>query len=441
MLKRKIDDYLIKWKKNDNRLPLIIYGARQIGKTTSIREFAKKNYKSVIEINFISNPECISFFSSFNIDDIINKISFYNPAFKFIPGETLIFFDEIQAFMDVTTSLKFFALDKRFDVICSGSALGINNLHISSVSVGYKAEYVMHSLDFEEYLWALGYTTTMIDLLKKHLFELVPLDKGILDVLFKHYDDYMTVGGMPKIVDNYIKTKLFDEVYLLQKELRKDYLDDIKQYVDGLDKAKVAKIYEMVPLQLAKDNHKFQFSKMGHGARFSSYFDCFNWLKDAGIINVLYNLNKLELPLKLEMQDNNFRVYFSDMGLFMAFLDKNSENILRTNRDFNIYKGALYESAILESLLKSGFENIFFYRSLDSTIELDFILEYFNNIIPIEVKSKSGRTKSLNKVLEENKEIKLAIKLAKTNIGYNDRILTIPYPLAFLIKEYLNKTL
>lgn len=161
----------------------------------------------------------------------------------------------------------------------------------------------------------------------------------------------------------------------------------------------------------------------------------FNWLKDAGIINILYNLNKLE------KQDNNFRVYFSDMGLFMAFLDKNSENILRTNRNFNIYKVALYESAILESLLKSGFENIFFYRSLDSTIELDFILEYFNKIKPIEVKTKSGRTKSLNKVLEENKEIKLAIKLGRTNIGYNDRILTIPYPLGFLIKEYLEDIL
>lgn len=441
MLKRKIDDYLIKWKQSENKLPLIIYGARQVGKTTSIREFGKKNYKSVIEINFISNPECVNFFSNFNVDNIINKMSFYNPEFKFISGDTLIFFDEIQAFMNVTTSLKFFALDKRFDVICSGSALGVNNLHISSISVGYKAEYIMYSLDFEEYLWALGYTSKMIDTLRNSLFNLVPLDNGILDVLFKHYDDYMVVGGMPKIVDNYIKTKLFDEVYVLQKELRKDYLEDIKQYVEGLDKAKVAKIYEMVPLQLAKDNHKFQFSKMGHGARFSSYFDCFNWLQDAGIINILYNLNKLELPLKLEMQDTNFRVYFSDMALFMAFLDKNSENILRMNRDYNIYKGALYESAILESLIKLGFENIFFYRSLDSTTELDFVLEYFNNIIPIEVKARSGRAKSLNKVLEENEEIKLAIKLARTNIGYNDRILTVPYPLSFLIKDYLNNIL
>ena len=441
MLKRKIDDYLIKWKQSENKLPLIIYGARQVGKTTSIREFGKKNYKSVIEINFISNPECVNFFSNFNVDDIINKMSFYNPEFKFISGDTLIFFDEIQAFMNVTTSLKFFALDKRFDVICSGSALGVNNLHISSISVGYKTEYIMYSLDFEEYLWALGYTSKMIDTLRNSLFNLVPLDNGILDVLFKHYDDYMVVGGMPKIVDNYIKTKLFDEVYVLQKELRKDYLEDIKQYVEGLDKAKVAKIYEMVPLQLAKDNHKFQFSKMGHGARFSSYFDCFNWLQDAGIINILYNLNKLELPLKLEMQDTNFRVYFSDMALFMAFLDKNSENILRMNRDYNIYKGALYESAILESLIKLGFENIFFYRSLDSTTELDFVLEYFNNIIPIEVKARSGRAKSLNKVLEENEEIKIAIKLARTNIGYNDRILTVPYPLSFLIKDYLNNIL
>ena len=440
MLKRKITKFLINWK-NRKHNPLIIYGARQVGKTTSIREFGLNNYESFVEINFIFNPEYKEVFTNFNVDDIISKISFRNPNFKFIPNHTLIFFDEIQSYMDATTSLKTFSLDGRFDVICSSSALGVNNLHISSVAVGYKEEYIMRGLDFEEYLWAKGYDDKIINTLYNSLINLTPLDNFVLKIINDLFREYSVIGGMPKIVSSFINTKNYHEPYLLQKELRKDYLDDIKQYVTGLDKSKVTKIYENISLQLAKDNHKFQFSKMGHGARFSSYFDCFNWLMNAGIILMTYNVKEIKQPLKLYLEDNNFRVYFADLALFMAFLDPEAEEKMRTHYDFSIYNGGLYENLVLDNLVKSGFENIFFYRSQDSTIEIDFIINYLNKIIPIEVKSKKGRAISLNKILEKYDNIDFAIKFGDYNVGVNNKTITLPYSLSFLLKRFLTEYL
>lgn len=437
MLKRKIDSFLSAWKKREH-FPLIVYGARQVGKTTSIREFASKEYENLVEINFLLNPEYKEAFKTYDVDNIIQRLSYINPKFKFIANKTLIFFDEIQSFMDTTTSLKSFALDKRFDVICSGSALGVNNNHISSVAVGFKEEYVMKPLDFEEYLWALGYQSSFFDDVRAQLFTLKLLDSLLLNILNDHYDEYIVLGGMPKIVNSFIETKTYSQPYRLQKLLRKDYLDDIKQYLIELDKAKVEKIYESIPYQLAKDNHKFMFSKLGHGARFSSYFGCIEWLKDAGIILVVDGVNSLNQPLKLQANDNNFRLYFADTGLFMAFLDKDEERKLRINNDFNIYKGGLYENIVLEDLDKSGFENIYFYRSEDSTVELDFLLEIQNHIVPIEVKARNGRTISLRRALEKQK-LPLGIKLTKQSIGYYDGILSLPYAVTFLLKEVIEQ--
>lgn len=439
MLGRKIDSFLKAWKAEKDHLPLIIYGARQIGKTTSIRLFGSREYESLVEINFISNPEFKKVFETFDVNAIIQRISFINPNFRFIPHKTLIFFDEIQENMEATTSLKMFALDKRYDVICSGSALGVNNNHISSVSVGFKKEYIMKPLDFEEYLMASGYGAEFFNAIKSALFTLSPLDPVLLDALNKKYEEYIVLGGMPKIVDTFLKTGNYSQPYQLQKDLRRDYLDDIKQYVFGLDKAKVEKIYESIPLQLAKDNHKFMFTKLSHGARFASFYGAIEWLKDAGIILVANSVKSISRPLKLQMNDNNFRIYFADTGLFMAFLEKNEEKQLRVNNDFNIYKGGLYENIVLEDLNKANFENIYFYRSEDSTIEIDFLIETNNRIIPIEVKAKNGRSISLNKVIESNEEIDFGIKLSKQNIGFENKIITIPYAVTFLLKEFLHK--
>ena len=438
MLRRKIDVFLKQWKNDTNHLPLIVYGARQVGKTTSILKFGQENYKKVIVINFIENPEYKTAFIDFSVNNIIKRLTYMNPNFSFIPNETLIFFDEIQSFMDVMTSLKFFAIDKKYDVICSGSALGINNNHISSISVGYQQEYIMYPLDFEEFLWAVGYGDDFIDILREKLCNLELLDKLILSIINEKFDEYIILGGMPKIVSEYIKCKNFSKPYYLQKQLRKDYSNDIKQYVDDLDKSKVEKVYNNIALQLGKENHKFQFTKLGHGARFNSYFGCFEWLKSAGIVLVCNNVIDIRYPLPLYEEEDNFRAYYLDSGLFISFFDTDTNKQLRVENEFSAYKGALYENVVLSELYKSGFENIFFYRSKDSTIELDFLLQYNSEIIPIEVKAKKGKTLSLNTAINKFEEIKYSIKLSRQNIGYTNKIITLPYALTFLLKDFLN---
>lgn len=437
MLKRKIDSYLKEWKNNKNHNPLIIYGARQIGKTTSIKEFGK-TYKHFIEINFIENPEYKQAFSSFNVDEIINRLSFINPNFIFEPYNTLILFDEIQDFMDATTSLKFFKLDSKYDVICSSSALGINNSSISSVSVGFKDEYIMYTLDFEEFLWAYGYDNKLSEYLLDSMLKERPLDSIYLERLNKLFKEYLVLGGYPKIVDNYFKNnKNFSNCLQLQKSLYKDYIDDISKYLKGIDITRAQKVFNSIPSQLSKDNHKFQFSKLGHGSRFYEYYGVCEWLSNSGSTLIVNNV-KLNLPLKGNEEIDNFRMYYTDTSLLIAALDEETQIDLRVNNNFSIYNGAIYESIIASELKKEGYD-LYFYRNQDSTIELDFIIRFKDEIIPIEVKNKNGRTLSLNKVLSKNNNIKYAIKFTNTNIGYSNNILTLPHFTSFLLKRFLDK--
>lgn len=437
MLKRKIDFFLLNWKNKENHKPLIISGARQVGKTTSIREFGK-SYKSFIEINFIFNPEYRDIFNnSFNVNSIIKEISLLNPKFKFIEHNTLIFFDEVQAYPNAVTSLKPFAEDGRFDVICSGSLLGINYKQISSIPVGFKEEYIMRSLDFEEFLWANGYTFEHINDIFSYMKKLLPLPIVYFNKLSQLYRDYIFVGGMPEVVNTFIKENTFSNIFSIQKRIHKDFEDDITNYVEGLDIAKVKNIYRHVSSQLAKDNHKFQISQLGHGARFREYNGTEEWLKDAGIINIAYNLEKLDLPLSSYELKDYFRIYYADHSLFIANLDEEAKNDLIINNNYNIYNGALYESLISEELIKQGYL-LYFYKNGDSTIELDFIIRVKNEIVPIEVKRKSGRTKSLDKIL--NNSLKYGVKLTNSNIGFENNKFTFPHFLSFLLKKFFNET-
>ena len=438
MLKRKIDNFLLNWKKEPNRKPLIVSGARQIGKTTSIREFAK-NYESFIEINFITMPQFKNIFKNgYDVDTIIKEISLLNPNFIFIPYQTLIFFDEIQDYPDTATSLKPFSLDGRFDIICSGSLLGINYKQISSIPVGFKENYTMYSLDFEEYLWANGYNEKQIDDIYSYMKELKPLHDAYLFKLKELFRDYIFVGGMPEAVALFMKYKQFSKPFSVQKRIYNDYEDDITNYVTSLDVAKVKNVYRHISSQLAKDNHKFQISKIGHGARFREYSGTEECLKDAGIINIAYNLETLELPLiSYELKDY-FRIYYAEHSLFIANLDEESKEDLIINNNYEIYNGALYESLVSEALTKAGY-NLYFYKNEDSTIEIDFIIRVKNEIIPIEVKRKKERTKSLDTLLANN-IIKYGIKLTDSNIGFSNNKLTFPYYLTFLLKRFFKET-
>ena len=437
MLKRKVDEYLLNWKQDPNRNPLIIYGARQVGKTTSIRNFGK-TYKNYIEVNFISNPEYKDAFQTFDVNKIISRLSFINPEFVFEPHNTLILFDEIQEFMDATTSLKFFKLDGRYDVICTGSELGVNITPISSVAVGFKDEYIMYSLDFEEFLWAKGYTNEMVESLLSNMINHLPLDNAIYNKLFELYNDYIVLGGYPNIITKYLENgSNFSMILSFQKKLYKDYMDDISKYLKGIDIIKAQRIFTSITSQLSKDNHKFQFTKLGHGARFNDYYAVADWLKSAGVALIVNNC-KLQLPLKGNEDFDNFRMYYSDTSLLIASLDEETQKEFRTKNNFYIYNGAIYESIIASELNKQGYD-LYFYRSNDATIELDFLIRFKNEIIPIEVKAKNGRTFSLNKTIENNKLINKGIKLANANIGISKNIIIFPYFLTFLLKRYLAK--
>lgn len=439
-LKRKIDTYLQAWKANPEKKPLIIKGARQIGKTHSIELFAKRNYTSVIQINFVEQTKYRKIFNDgFEVDEIIKNISLLNPKFKFIPNETIIFFDELQACPNCATSLKFFKIDGRFDVICSGSLMGINYREIESNSVGYKEDYEMFSMDFEEFLWAKGYDEEFIEGLYQSLLNLQPLATLQMEVLFRLFRDYVTIGGMPEVVKTYVKNKNFSGTLTIQKQLLKDYEEDITKYVEGLDKTKVKAVYNHISTFLAKENKRFQITKIGRNARNRDYVGCVEWLADAGVINLCYCMNYPELPLKGNYDPKLYKIYFKDTGLLVASLDDEAQEDLRANKNFGTYKGAIYENIVGDMLVKQGYQ-LYYYNSDKPSLEMDFFIRDTNSLIPIEVKANDGATLSLNKLIKDDKypEIEYGIKLGYKNIGFNGMFYTIPYFLTFLLKRFLS---
>ena len=440
-LKRKIDEYLIEWKKSKNKMPLIVKGARQIGKTESIKNFGLNNYKSLIEINFVLQPEYKDIFDKgFEIDRVIKDITLKNGDFQFIPGETLIFFDEIQDYPSCATSLKAFREDGRFDVICSGSLMGINYEEIESNSVGNKIDYIMHSLDFEEYLWAKGYSNEQIEDLYQCMKKNEPLSKIQYDVMMENFQEYMIVGGMPAIVERYIENNNFSGILEMQKQIILDYEEDITKYAGGLDKTKILNAYRKIPVFLGNENKKFQISKLSPGARNREYCGVSDWLSDAGIVNISYCMEVCELPLKGNYNPDNYRLYFGDPGLLIATLDEEAQLDLRRNKNFNTYKGAIYENIVADMLVKEGY-NLYFYRDETGRLEMDFFVRDTNYLIPVEVKASDNSTISLNNLIDNDKykDIKYGIKLCNKNIGFNGKFYTFPYFLTFLLKKFLRE--
>lgn len=441
LLRRKVDAYLIDWKNNPDRKPLIVKGARQVGKTLSVELFANQNYKSVIKINFVEQKKYRDIFDDgFEVDAILKNISLLNPDFKFIPGDTIFFFDELQACPNCATSLKFFKLDGRFDVICSGSLMGINYKEIESNSVGYKEDYEMHSMDFEEFLWAKGYSDEFVEELYEHMHNLEPLSALQMDVMLELFRDYVIIGGMPEVVDTYIKNKNFSGTLGIQKQLLKDYEEDITKYVDGLDKAKVKAVYNHISTFLAKENKRFQITKIARNARNRDYIGCVEWLADAGIINVCYCMNHPELPLKGNYDPKLYKIYFKDTGLLIASLDEEAQEDLRANKNLGTYKGAIYENIVGDMLVKQGYQ-LYYYSNDRPAIEMDFFVRDAGSLIPVEVKANDGATPSLNNLLKEGKfpDIKYGIKLGYKNIGYNGKFYTFPYFLTFLMKRFISE--
>lgn len=439
LLKRKIDKYLTDWKNRPDRKPLIIKGARQIGKTRSVEWFAGQNYASVIEINFIEQKKYREIFNDgFEVDAILKNISLLNPELKFIPGNTIFFFDELQACPNCATSLKFFKLDGRFDVICSGSLMGISYNEIESNSVGYKEDYEMHSMDFEEFLWAMGYNDEFTADLLSHMLDVRPLSELQMDTLMSLFRDYVIIGGMPEVVSTYVRNKNFSGTLDIQRQLLKDYEEDITKYVEGLDKAKVKAVYNHISTFLAKENKRFQITKIARNARNRDYMGCVEWLADAGVVNVCYCLNQPELPLKGNYDPKMYKIYFKDTGLLIASLDEEAQEDLRANRNLGTYKGAIYENIVGDMLVKQGYR-LFYYHSDRPALEMDFFIRSADSLIPVEVKANDGATASLNRLLNDDKynDVKYGIKLGYRNIGFNGKFYTFPYFLTFLLRRFV----
>lgn len=438
-LKRKIDSFLKQWKEDKNHYPLIVKGARQVGKTESILHFAKENYSNVVYINFALEKKYINILDDgYDVDSIIKNITFVNNSIAFKEKETIIIFDEIQEYPDIATTLKPFKIDGRFDVICSGSMLGINYNKIHSNSVGYKTDYEMYSMDFEEFLWAKGYKQEYIDNILIHMEQLKPFSDIQLNVYKNLFLDYYVLGGMPAVVKNYISSNSFSNTLNIQRQIMLDYEEDVRKYAIGLDKTKILSVYRSVPSQLAKENKKFQFNKIEKNARSREYSGCIDWLIDARVIMQCNCLLYPELPLKGNIDESKYKLYYPDTGLLVANLDEEAQEDLRMNKNLGVYKGALYENFVAEAFLKQGL-GLFYYKKENSSLEEDFFARTKDSLVPIEVKSNSNKSKSLSSLInnENYHDIHFGIKLGNFNIGFANNIFTFPYFCSFFIKDFL----
>ena len=439
--KRKIDKFLADWKNNHSRKPLIVKGARQIGKTESILHFANENYENVVYINFALDKKYTTIVNDgYDVETVVKNITLINPSTRFIPDKTLIVFDEIQEYPDIATSLKAFNLDKRYDVICSGSMLGINYRKIHSNSVGSKTDYEMFSMDFEEFLWAKGYEDTAINSILEHMISLTPFSETELSVYKSLFLDYCVLGGMPDVIKGYIKTGTFSQSLEIQGQIRLDYEEDVRKYAEGLDQAKIISVYRSIPAQLAKENKKFQFSIIDKKARSREYTGCIEWLIDAGVVTECNCLNYPELPLKGNVDNSKYKLYYPDTGLLISALDEEAQEDLRVNKNLGVYKGALYENFVAEAFVKQGL-GLFYYKKDNSTLEEDFFVRSKNELIPVEVKSNNDSSKSLTALIKNDRyaDIKHGIKLGDFNVGVANNIYTFPYFCAFMLKAYLQK--
>ena len=438
MLKRKIEKRFLDWKNSENRKPLIVKGCRQCGKTYSVLDFARNNYKNVVYLNFFENPDYISVFSgSLEVDNIIMLLSALmgnNAVFE--AYNTVLVLDEIQECPGARTALKFFCTDGRFDVIGTGSLLGVKGYgkEPRSVPVGYETVIDMYPLDFEEFLWANGITENIIISLKNSLNEEKPvaeaLNKRMKDLLLQ----YAVVGGMPDVVQTFVETRQMDRVLQIQRDIVRSYEDDMIKYADKKDKSNIRECFQSIPKQLSKKNKKFQYSVIKKGSSAASFAGSLQWIEDAGIISRCYNLSITELPLDGNSQKEIFKVYMLDCGLFISMLEDGTQYDVLQGKLYG-YKGAIFENLIADIFKKMG-RNLYYFHK-DSGLEVDFVIRYKGECTLIEVKATGGNTKRTKTILRhpEKYHVNSAVKFGDYNIGRREGILTLPLYCAFLLTD------
>ncbi|NLL95032.1 MAG: ATP-binding protein [Thermoplasmatales archaeon] len=417
MLKRKITDDLMRWKNGPRKKSLLVRGARQVGKTFSINEFGKNNYGAYIYINFEENPSYKDIFAGDrDVDTIMRKMSMAFKDKEFIPGDTLIFLDEIQNCPDARVAFKFFTQDGRYDVIGSGSLLGVLYKEVSSYPVGYEDVIDMRSLDFEEFLWAMGVGDDSIAYVRECISRKEAIDDFTLGEFEKYLKQYMLVGGMPEAVSVFRGTGHYGQAQTVMKGILGGYMDDVSKYAVGLDKNRVRATFLSIPAQLSKRNKKFTYvdieGRKGNGR--NVYGDGLSWLYDAGVIDFCHNLQKPALPLAGNKRLNAFKVYMKDTGLLVSMMEDDLSFALR---DDGIYvnKGAIAENLVAEMISKNGHPLTYFERR--GTLEVDFILNLKGAVTAVEAKSGGNKqSKSLDVVMSDKYGVDRGIKLERGNI-------------------------
>jgi len=432
MLTRKVSFRLDKWKKNHEKLPLVLRGARQVGKTFSVREFAKTAYQSLIELNFIERPSYKDIFSGdLDADTILKQITLLVKGANLESGQTLLFLDEIQECAGARTALKFLAHDSRVDVIASGSLLGMNQAQVVSFPVGYVDHLEMHSLDLEEYCWACRIDPGLPEDLRSRFEGMREVPAAVHKRMLDLFREYMVIGGMPAVVQAFVDHMDFAEALRLQRGIVTDYLDDIAKYAPGAEKNRARACLLSVPKQLSKDYKKFQYSLVEKGSTARKYGGSLLWLFEAGIISYCHNLTLPQLPFEGYAEEDNFKVFMRDTGLLVSMLDDGAQaDVMGGN--MGIYKGALYENIIADILTKS--EKKLYSFSYRQSLQMDFFIRFQDKATAIEVKSAENRkAKSLGVLMSDKWQVEQGIKLSANNVGLNNRVWNLPLYMAMFL--------
>lgn len=440
MIKRKMYKYLINWKQKKDKSALIIKGARQVGKSYLVREFGRNEYESYIEINFLKNPLYKNIFKGdLSTEEIFKRLSAYIPNLKIIPFKTLLFLDEIQVCAEARTAVKFLVEDGSVDVISSGSLLGLSYLEDddknvtepTSLPVGYEEQITMYSLDFEEFLWAKGYNDDAIAYLKDFYISNKEVPKELNDKYLELFREFMIVGGMPEVVQTFIDTNNFQEASKIQGKILADYQDDISKHAKGQEKIKVRQCYDSIPKQLAKEYKKFQYSVVEKGKTSKKYGGSIKWLCDSSLVNKCSNVNEAYIPLLAYEMDDQFKLYLNDTGLLLYLYGPETKLAILNNTLKGNAKGGIYENIISESLLKRGYK-LYYYKTQNSSMEIEFVIEKNGEVIPIEVKAGNDSTPSLNSFINKYHP-KVSYKFVNGNVGFLDGKKTLPHYMVMFI--------
>ena len=435
MLKRKAASFIENWIKTKNKKCLVVQGARQTGKTYIIEQFAKDNYEELVEINFKQMPSAAEIFmGDLTVENMVMSLRFRFPDKKIVPGKTLIFFDEIQECQEAITSLKFWAVDNRYDVITSGSLLGIDYKRASSYPVGYVDYLKMYGIDFEEFLWGIGISEDMIANLCGYLQRRAVIPEAIHLQMMQYYRQYIAIGGMPEAVQKYIDTKDFRDADVIQRSLLQGYQYDIAHYATAEEKVKAEKCYLSLAKQLLeKENHKFQYKEVEHGGRAQKYYSSIEWLLRADMIHLCKLVTNIRFDLDDYTKDGIYRAYTTDLSLLMAMKDFSLKQHIVENTVTGHSKGGIFECAIADALYKKGYQ-LYFYKNESTKKEIDFIIQKDGKPVPIEVKSGNNRANSLKSFMKNNSDVSYGYKFADSNIGIDDDgIITLPlYMITFI---------